>query len=133
MTSGAGARRKGHAFERACAHEWQEMGWEGARTTRAARGGDWSLTDNGTDLEGTWPFAVQCKRLKQYVSVNTIEEITKERKPTSIEGTTIRGSRMELDFAHDNIPLLLTKADGKPTMAILPWADLQKILRDSKR
>lgn len=104
------SRTKGHSFERLVSHQWQEMGWKDARTKRAARGGDWSTTDDGTDLVGTEPFAVQCKRYADYVPVNRIEEIVKyENQP--------------------EIPLLLTKADNKPTMAVLPWDELQKLIK----
>ena len=102
-------RQKGHSFERQMAAEFRELGFD-CMTKRAARGGDWTFTDDGTDLVGTKPFAVQCKRLANYVSVNAIEEIVK------------------YDLENE-IPLLLTKANGKPTMAILPWSELKKLIR----
>lgn len=98
-------RAKGHSFEREIAAEFRELGFKDAKTTRAARGGDWSQSDNGIDLVGTGKYAVQCKRLANYASVNTIEEV--------------QGSS----------PLLLTKANGKPTMAVLPWEDLKELIR----
>lgn len=103
------ARTKGHSFEREIAKEFRELGFKEAMTTRAARGGDWSFTDDGIDLVGTKPFAVQCKRLASYASVNTIEEIVR--------------------YEHENeIPLLITKANNKPTMAVIAWEDLKALI-----
>lgn len=114
MTNG---RTKGHAYERKIAVDFQEMGFD-AITKRAARGGDWSTTDDGIDLVGTEPFAVQVKRYRDYVPVNTIEEIH--------PGTLHDG----LGFAVDSeVPILITKADHKPAMAVLPWEELQKLIR----
>lgn len=119
------ARQKGHNFEREIAQQFRELGWEDAMTTRAARGGDWSHTDDGMDLVGTGPFLVQCKRLANYASVNTIEEI----KPS--HWMLPDGSHAILP--HDvvgQIPLLLTRANGKPTMAVLPWDELKRLIRN---
>lgn len=118
------ARKKGHDFEREIAQQFRELGWEDAMTTRAARGGDWSHTDDGIDLVNTEPFAVQCKRLQGYASVNTIEEIHTGQKCQDFyaDGRPVT--------CFDKIPLLLTKANGKPTMAVLPWDELKKLLKD---
>lgn len=132
------SRTKGHSFERLVSHQWQEMGWKDARTKRAARGGDWSTTDDGTDLVGTEPFAVQCKRYADYVPVRTIEEIVSRRmcpepepigfaRRTPEAACTTCGHLMQDHF--DQIPLLLTKADNKPTMAVLPWEELRKLIK----
>lgn len=101
------SRTKGHGFERACAQDFRELGFN-CMTKRQARGGDWETSDDGIDLAGTDPFAVQVKRLHSYVSVNTIEEI----KPFK-----------------DQIPLVITKADRKPAMCILPWDEMKKIIK----
>ncbi len=127
------SRAKGHTFERETSHQFQEMGWKGAQTTRAARGGDWSHTDDGIDLTGTEPFAVQCKRLANYVPVNTIEEIGLKPGfafvPVDPYPKIHQGQPVFSDGPAMSIPLLLTKADHKPTMAILPWSELQKLLK----
>jgi hypothetical protein len=61
----------------------------------------------GYDLDGTDPFRIQCKALQNYVPVNTIEEI--HPSPT-------------------HTPVLITKADGKPAMAVLPLEDFMRII-----
>jgi len=138
MTNG---RTKGHAYERKIAVDFQEMGFD-AITKRAARGGDWSTTDDGIDLVGTEPFAVQVKRYRDYVPVNTIEEIqtTKEAAlpPIGINvatgglawlGDDGRLSDKPTTRLSEYIPLLITKADHKPAMAVLPWDELKKLIR----
>jgi len=124
MTNG---RTKGHAYERKIAVDFQEMGFD-AITKRAARGGDWSTTDDGIDLVGTEPFAVQVKRYRDYVPVNTIEEINcwaKDKQPVSGFGVQVSGPDYPM------VPLLITKADHKPAMAVLPWSELMKLIRFS--
>ena len=61
----------------------------------------------------TPPFSVQCKRGAKYARIVQIEEIGREKELA------------------DTIPLLITNADGKPTMAVLPWAEVQKLIRQS--
>lgn len=100
------SRVKGHTFERLCAREFRDMGFKDAKTKRQARGGDWSTTDDGIDLVGTGKFLVQCKCLQNYVSVNTIEEVKGE-----------------------GIPIVVTKANSKEPMAILPWNDLKHMIQ----
>lgn len=102
-------RQKGHSFEREIANQFrEELGFTDCQTTRNARGGNWAQTDDGSDLVGTLPWKVQCKRYADYVPVRTIEEIVHD--PLS------------------EIPLLLTKCDNGPTMAVLPWAELKKLI-----
>lgn len=64
----------------------------------------------GVDLVGVYPFRVQLKRKKEYSAISAIDEVK---------------------YSSDNgeIPLLITKADKKPAMAILPWDDLKPFLR----
>lgn len=135
--SAKGRRVKGHAFERKIAVDFQEMGFD-AITKRASRGGDWSTSDEGIDLVGTEPFAVQCKRYADYVPVGTIEEIqTKTFCPPRIRYDYARKTdeRACMNCDHlpedhpEQIPLLLTKKDNGPTMAVLPWEELQKLIR----
>ena len=108
-------RTKGHSFERQIAAELRTIGWPDCITTRQARGGNWEHTDDGRDLVRTPGLAIQCKRLKEYAPVSTIEEI--------------------IDYPKENeMRLVLTKANGRPIMAILPWEDLKKfIAKDSLR
>lgn len=63
--------------------------------------------ENGVDLELTGIFRVQVKNHKRYVPMNAIEEIA---------DTT-------------GIPLLVSKADRKQWLAVLPLADLLKLLQ----
>ena len=100
-------RTKGHAWERQVAQDFQELGWSEARRLL-----EYNTRDaNGIDLQDTFPFLVQCKRHKDYVSINHINEIQ-----TGDDGA---------------IPLLLTKADRKPTMAVLPWTELKKLIKQA--
>lgn len=99
------SRLKGHNEERAKAKEWREIGYGDCITKREARGGDWSTTDDGIDLVNTGNYDVQIKSYKNYRPVNTIEEVNGE-------GT----------------PLVIMKANHKPTMAVLPWEALKELL-----
>ena len=100
---------KGKVFERFCTEQMRELGWKDCITTREAKGGNWAATDDGIDLVDTDPFSIQCKSYAKYHSVSKTEEITPE------EG---------------KIPLLLMKADHKPVMAVLPWEELKKLIRE---
>lgn len=109
--SGAGNRRKGHSFERKIAQDFREAGFHDAKTKREARGGDWSQTDDGVDLVDTGKWAVQVKCMKDYCPVSTIEEIHCD-SPMS--------------------PFVITSADRKPVMAILPWEVLKDLIRNDQ-
>jgi len=132
------SRQKGHAWERKIAQEMREIGFSDCITKREARGGDWSTTDDGIDLINTGPFAIQCKRLKHYVPVNTIEEIKQKEEmhssaffPFGIDKKTGRMVQAKDSLPSnffDCIPLLLTKADHKPIMAVIPWEELKKLI-----
>lgn len=96
-------------------------------THRAARGGEWSTTDGGIDIVNVEPFAIQCKRFKGYAPISCIEEIHIAITDSPISGEeAARFARRHFE----RVPLLLTKADGKPTMAVLPWSELKKLLKD---
>jgi hypothetical protein len=88
----------------------QDLGWFNARTKRAARGGDWSTTDEGIDIVATDPFKIQCKRYKGYSPISKIEEV-------------------ECNRDLGEIPMLITKADHKESMCVLPWSDMKDLLR----
>lgn len=96
-------RTKGHNFEREIAQDFRSIGY-----TDAKRNLEYNEGDTGTDLVGTGNFRVQCKSRKNYVSVNTIEEISIDSDGLS--------------------PLLITKANNKEPMAILPWRILKLYL-----
>lgn len=102
------SRTKGHSFERDMANAFKEMGWKNARRHLEFQDGE----AYGVDLSNTHPFAVQCKRGKGYAPINKIFEVV-ETDLFSMEG---------------RIRMLLTKADQKETMAVLPWAELQKLI-----
>lgn len=55
----------------------------------------------GVDLDDTGIFKFQCKNYQNYVSISTIEEV----KVTS----------------HHDIPVLVTKGNKQPPMAVLPF------------
>ena len=95
-------RVKGHAFEREVARLFRRIFPDARRHLEYQ-----SEQANGVDIDGVGKWRIQCKRHKNYVPVNTIEEI----QP-------------------DGIHLLVTKADNKPTMAVMRLDDLLKILTD---
>lgn len=84
------------------AQEFREIGY--TRAGRQLEVQSWHA--QGVDLEGTEPYAVQLKKHKSYVSINTIKEIQKE-----------------------GIPILITAADRQEPMAVIPWKDLKELLR----
>lgn len=118
-------RAKGHSWERKIAEDFRELGWQDSITTRQARGGDWSKTDNGKDLANTDPFYVQAKRGRGYAPISAIEEIQEDPELRYFEATS-KGPRR---LTHEFIPLLISKADHKKAMAVLPWDDLKDLIR----
>ena len=95
-------RTKGHGYEREVARLLRPL-YPDARRHLEYQDGE----AYGVDISGTGPLKIQCKRHKQYVPINTIEEIRA-----------------------DGIKLLVTKADRKPAVAVLYLDDLLKILGD---
>lgn len=110
------SRTKGHSFERSVAHQFTEIGFPEAR-----RQLEYHVKDAlGVDLQCTEPFAVQCKRGRQYAPITAIEEIQLIRPFYGyIPGEKTLGQ----------IPLLITKADNKPAMAVLPWEELRRMIK----
>lgn len=101
---GAYSRRKGHAFEREIAVRLRPY------FPKCRRHLEYHSEDaNGVDLVETEHFRFQCKKLKTYVSVNTIKEIEHEK-------------------ALGEIPVLITAGDNEPAMAVLPLDDLLSLL-----
>lgn len=99
------ARRKGHAFEREIAKIFQQNGWPEAKRHLEYQAAE----VQGVDLDNTWPFAVQCKRGRSYAPINKIFEV------------------QESETGH--VPLLVTKGDNQPIMAVLSLADLITLIR----
>ena len=106
--SGAYNRAKGHFYERKIASDWRDIGFD-CITTREARGGNWAESDHGIDLAGTDPWKIQCKNRKSYVACNCLESV-------DCDTQVFR-------------PIVITKALRKPSVAILYWEDLQKLLK----
>lgn len=108
---GRKSRVKGHSFEREVARDFREAGYDGASRQL-------EYQENqcyGVDLDGTGKYLVQCKRRKTYSAISAIREIRCEDYATR--------HRCEIV-----VPILVTKADKLPTMAILPWSHLQKLI-----
>jgi hypothetical protein len=89
-------RKKGHDFERKIVAEFRSKGW-----IRACRNIETNPDATlGIDLLHTEPFAIQCKRRRDYVSVSTIGEIPPTSPPS--------------------IPVVITKPDEGIAMVIIP-------------
>ena len=95
--SGATSRNKGHAFERKIARMFREAGFPNAQRQLEYQEG------KGVDLQNTGRYLVQCKRGKQYAPITKIEEVYSS-----------------LDKNNNHIPVLITKADRKEVMAVIP-------------
>lgn len=104
VSPGKAARRKGHNFERTCARIWKNMGWDKAKRHLEYQSEEAEL---GQDLDGTYPFMVQCKAHKNYCSVNTIKEI-------------------EDQVGH--YPMVITKGDNQEPMVIIPFWAMRELL-----
>lgn len=68
----------------------------------------------GIDLLNTGRYLIQCKRGKNYVGVTRINEV----KVCPIEG---------------GCPILVTKADNKPILAVLPFDELLSLIKFKER
>lgn len=108
-TRGKSARRKGHSFEREVANKFREIGWPFAKRHLESQG---NIIHQGIDLDGTEPYAIQCKSRINYVAVNTINEV----KPSK-----------------DQIPVLITQGTRKQPMAILPLKHFYMLVESHKR
>ncbi len=105
---GASSRRKGHSWERTVAIMLREI-FPGARRQLEYHENDC----NGVDIAETEHFKFQCKKTKSYVSVNTIFEIVYD--PLF------------------EVPILVTAADRKEPMAVLPLKDLIHLIKMSRK
>ena len=103
------SRTKGHSFEREIAVALRGV-FPGARRHLEYHEDD----ANGVDLIGTGRFKFQCKRLRKYASITKIDEIMCEP-------------------AFGDVPVLVTKGDGTPIMAVLAFADLLDLIRTAQQ
>lgn len=103
---GRAARLKGLAFEREVARMFREIGFRGANRQLEFQ----QDQAQGIDIRGVDPYRVQCKKFKAYASVNTIDEIQHDRE-------------------FGDVPILITAADGKEPMAVIPLAELLKLIK----
>lgn len=103
--SGGKSRRKGHGFERLIARRLRKI------FPKARRHLEYHATDaTGIDLVDTGSFFIQCKRGKRYAPITAIEEI-------------------QLDPIEGGTRVLITKADHRETMVVLPFADFYRMLK----
>jgi hypothetical protein len=101
-------RRKGHSYERNMAKEWRDIGWP-----QAERQLEYQISEAlGVDLKNTGPFLVQTKCKRQYVPMNTIEEVQQKK---------------------GMYPLLISKADHQKPIACMYWEDLKELLQTLKK
>jgi hypothetical protein len=103
---GKSSRRKGHQFERDVANALKGI-FPGARRHLEYQGEE----ADGRDIVGTGKFKFQCKRLKKYSPVTAISEIQ---------------CAPELG----DVPILVTAGDFLPALAVLPFDDLLRLLKN---
>ena len=110
MVSGKGARQKGLSYERSISNKLKHIYPEAKRHLE-----DRIDQCQGFDIDGTGKYRIQCKRYKKYVPITKIFEVQPE------DGT---------------IPILITKGDHQPDMAVVPLTHFIKLLEienDSKK
>lgn len=97
------SRTKGHSFERDIAARFRTVFPNAIRELEYQKS-----KAVGVDLANTGPYLVQCKRFKKYAPISCIEEIR----------------------ARDvnEIPVLVTKANNQPTLAVIPFEHFIKLL-----
>ncbi len=102
---GRSARNKGLTFERWVAEQLRPL-FPGVR-----RQLEFQIQDaKGVDLQGCHPYKIQCKKLAKYVSINTIKEI-------------------QCCPEFGDVPILITAGDNEEAMAVLPFAQLVRLLK----
>lgn len=102
------SRTKGHGFERAVAIELRKV------FPNAKRQLEYQIDDCiGVDIANTGKFKIQCKKLRKYASVNTINEVQCAK---------------ELG----DVPILVTAADNAPWVAILHFDDLLRLIESGE-
>lgn len=98
-------RRKGHNFERAIAQQLRPI------FPKVRRKLEYQIDQCiGIDLEETGRYKFQCKKLKAYAPVSTIEEV-------------------KCDQMLGDVPVVVTAGDSLPAMAILPWEEFLRLLQ----
>ncbi len=102
------SRTKGHDFEREIAQKFRVIFPEARRQLEYNE-----MDCNGVDLAHTGRYLIQCKRKKKYVNPSAIAEV-------------------HLKSAAD-VPILITKADHKPALAILPLDHLIELIVNSEQ
>lgn len=94
------SRTKGHSYERTVAKQLRHIFPDVGRQLEYQED-----ECNGVDLKNTGVFKIQCKRLKKYSPITAIEEVKTE-----------------------GIPVLVTRADNKPSMAVIPFDKLIELM-----
>jgi len=106
---GRHARTKGHSFERKLAKDFRDRDiFPDAKRHLEMQ----KEEAKGYDLDNTGPYRIQCKRHKKYAPITAIEEVQ------CLEG---------------EIPVLVTKPDNKPAVAVLPldhWMEMLIALKE---
>lgn len=101
-------RNKGRAFELECIKEIKHIFPDALRHLEFQK----EEAIKGYDISNTDHYDIQCKRGHNYASVLKIEEVKR---------------------VMDRVPILLTRADNKKTIACLYFEDLITLLEDEKR
>lgn len=106
--SHAGARKKGHDFERWTANEFKKV------FPDAARQMEYQIEDaKGIDVKNTGDYLVQCKRGRKYGSIAKIHEV----QVCPMQG---------------GVPVLVTRGDETEAMAVLPFKEFLRLLKIEK-
>jgi len=102
------ARQKGIEFEREVAEALRVVFPKVKRRLEFQQ-----LEERGVDLDNTGRFKFQCKKLKKYAPITTINEI---------------------DFQSwlGEVPVLITAGTREEPMAVLPFSDLVELLKGQK-
>jgi hypothetical protein len=101
------ARVKGLSFERVIANAFRLAGWLGAKRHLEMQAQDCM----GFDLDNVDPFRVQIKRWKEYAPISCITEVKS---------------------APGCVPMLITKGDNTPAVAVLYFDDFVRIMGEAK-
>lgn len=106
---GALSRNKGHQFERDVAIALRDV------FPKARRHLEYQDSQaNGVDLAETGKFHFQCKKLKRYASIATINEVQCDRRL-------------------GDVPVLVTAGDREPAMVAMHFGDFLDLLRQASR
>ncbi len=98
-------RDKGIAFEKWVARELRAVFPDAKRHLEFQK-----HTCFGVDIDGTDPYFIQCKRNRGYAPISAIEEV-------------------QTDVIFGDVPVLVTRGDGKPAMAVLPFVSFIQLLK----